>query len=329
MSRQDKPTVSVVIPTYNRPHYLKHCLRCLHIQASEAFPFEVVVVTDGPDAASADVAAMYANISYMPLRYLSLPEKKGPAAARNLGWRSACGELIIFTDDDCLCAGGFVAAYVKAYEEQQLQLAAFTGKLVVPLPGQPTDYEQNTAQLATAEFVTANCACTRATLHAVNGFDEEFTMAWREDSELQFKIIDRHIPVLRTETAVVIHPVRKAQWGVSIKEQKKSMFNALLKKKHPLLFREKIYRGPLINYYAMIIALLAGLVFLLVNLPLAALISMGIWFFLTLQFAYKRLQRTTRSATHVVEMLVTSALIPVLSVYWTLYGSWRFKSLLL
>src|SRR4051812_46128612 len=100
--------VSIVIPTYRRPFYLHHCLRCLALQATaSAFPFEVIVVTDGPDPVSASVAADFSNIEGMHLQVIALPEKKGPAAARNLGWRSARGSLIIFTDDDCLPAAGF------------------------------------------------------------------------------------------------------------------------------------------------------------------------------------------------------------------------------
>lgn len=48
------------------------------------------------------------------------------------------------------------------------------------------------------------------------------------------------LPILKIDESEILHPVRKAPWGVSIKEQKKSMFNALLFKKHPELYKEKI-----------------------------------------------------------------------------------------
>ena len=320
---------SVIIPTYNRPSYLQHCLRCLYLQANPRLNFEVIVVTDGPDPETEKAAAAYMNIPYMPMRVLSLPFKKGPAAARNAGWRSANSELIIFTDDDCLPANGFVAAYIDAFRQSGDPMAAFTGKLIVPIPGAPTDYEQNTSLLASAEFVTANCACTRQALLAVNGFDEAFTMAWREDSDLQFKLIDQHISPSKIDNAVIVHPVRKANWGVSLKEQKKAMFNALLMKKHPRLFKEKIYRGPLWNYYAMDIALLATAFLLLFGQLLAAGIAFAIWLVLMLAFAARRLQKTRRTPGHIAEMIVTSAAIPFLSVYWTLYGAWRYKTFLI
>lgn len=67
----------------------------------------------------------------------------------------------------------------------------------------------------------------------VEGFDERFKAAWREDSDLHFKFLEHNIPINKSEKAVVCHPERKASWGVSVSEQKKSLYNALLYKKHP------------------------------------------------------------------------------------------------
>jgi hypothetical protein len=43
-------------------------------------------------------------------------------------------------------------------------------------------------------------------------------------------------------------------------------------------------------------------------------------------FIFKRLRNTKRNLTHIAEMIVTSAVIPVLSVYWTIYGAIKFKT---
>ncbi|MDM7914968.1 MAG: hypothetical protein QUU85_06835, partial [Candidatus Eisenbacteria bacterium] len=49
------------------------------------------------------------------------------------------------------------------------------------------------------------------------------------------------------------------------------------------------------------------------------------WALLTAEFAVRRLRRTSRAPRHVVEMIVTSAVIPFLSVYWRLRGAIRFR----
>jgi hypothetical protein len=50
---------------------------------------------------------------------------------------------------------------------------------------------------------------------------------------------------------------------------------------------------------------------------------------LVLRMAWRRLRHTDRSWPHVSEMLVTSALIPFLAVYWRLRGAWRFRVMFL
>ena len=255
----------------------------------------------------------------------SLPVKKGPAAARNAGWKIARGQLVLFTDDDCIPAREWVKNYYNAFQFYNETLIVFTGKVIVPKSIHPTDFELNTAHLETAEFVTANCACTKAALETVNGFDEAFTMAWREDSDLQFRLLKQEIPIIKIEEAEVLHPVRKAPWGISLKEQKKSLFDVLLFKKHPQLYKERIRSSVLWNYIFMIVLFIGFLIALVCRQPVIAVACLGCWLFLLGSFIVKRLAHTSHSFTHVTEMIATSVLIPFFSVFWKLYGCYKFK----
>jgi GT2 family glycosyltransferase len=199
----------------------------------------------------------------------------------------------------------------------------------VPCPDKPTDHEKNTAELEKAEFVTANCACTKSVLESINGFDESFSMAWREDSDLEFKLLGQAIPILYVQSARVTHPVRGAGWGISLKEQKKSMYNVLLYKKHPKLFRRKIYKGPFWNYYAIVILAVTALVAFFRGAPLVGTTAGAGWAILTTSFIIKRLKGASLSFRHITEMIVTSMLIPFLSLFWTWYGAFRFKTFFL
>ncbi|MGI8951297.1 MAG: glycosyltransferase family 2 protein [Chitinophagaceae bacterium] len=327
--------VSVIIPTYKRPELLSKCLTALINQTFNKNDYEIIVVTDGPDEETVKgiknlklkIKSIEHQISNIKL--ISLREKRGPAAARNAGWQSASSELILFTDDDCVPSKNWIESYWNVYIDQQQKEVAFTGKIKVPLSKKPTDYERNTANLETADFVTANCACTKTALQKVNGFDENYKMAWREDSDLEFKLLKNNIPIKKNYEAFVIHPVRKAAWGVSLKEQKKSMFNALLYKKFPDLYRKKIYENPLWNYYAMIVLITIACISFFKNAELIAIISLSIWLVLLFQFTYKRLKGASKKISHVIEMVLTSIFIPFYSVYWTLYGAVKFKVLFL
>lgn len=318
--------ISVVIPTWKRPHLLARCLQHLSRQSFPSGSYEVVVVTDGPDEETLGVYAELADSSVLLVRCYTLPQKEGPAAARNFGWQHAQGELIVFTDDDCLPTEDMLTVFWQAYRAHQRQCIVFTGGVVVPVDENPTDYERNTARLETAEFVTANCACPLQRLQQVGGFDEEFKAAWREDSDLHFKLLERGIPIRKLERAVVVHPARKVRWGVSLAEQKKSMYNPLLYKKHPKLFRERIYSTPNFWYYGMVISGVGAILAALTGAWPLAVSFFVVWWVLTASFARKRLLHTSNSVSHVAEMLITSAIIPFLSLYWTWYGAFRYRT---
>lgn len=322
--------ISVVIPTYQRPQLLLRCVEALTHQIFPKDEYEIIVVSDGPDETTKTALHKVIPGIATVIRFYSLPKKKGPAAARNYGWSVArSNRLIAFTDDDCIPDPKWLLAFWNAFLRSPGNKSAFTGKTVVPIPVVPTDYERNIAQLEKAEFITANCACTRAALEKVDGFDEQFTMAWREDSDLQFKFLEHRVPIISVKSAVVTHPVRKAPWGVSIKEEKKGVFNALLFKKFPKLYKKRIQPAPPWRYYAILAFILSFLIAAFTGVTWLMLISFTGWAAFTGWFIARRLAHTSHSINHILEMTVTSAVIPVLSIYYRIYGSWKFKSPLL
>jgi glycosyltransferase involved in cell wall biosynthesis len=318
-------TVSIVVPTYRRPKLLINCLQALMLQKFDKWLYEIIVVSDGPDEETKRVINNWAEYEYPQMRYLHLPAKKGPAAARNYGWLNARGKIIVFTDDDCTPDPYWLRELVKHCNPKND--IALTGKTIVPIGKHPTDYEKNIAYLQTADFITANCACTKNALIKAGGFDEQFSMAWREDSDLEFKFIDSNIPIKKVESAIVVHPVRSSPWGVSIKEEKKTMFNALLYKKHPSLYRRKINQTTPLLYYCIITTFTMMLVGLICKQPAIIFIGCAGWLGLTVYFILKRLYKTKLSVNHVAEMIVTSFIIPFVSVFWQWYGAYKFRVL--
>ena len=130
--------------------------------------------------------------SPIAIRYVAVTATQGPAGQRNAAWRITRGAIVAFTDDDCIPDPGWLREGLAALGPET---DALSGCVVVPHGDKPTDHERDTAGLATAEFVTANCFCRRAALAAVGGFDERFTMAWREDSDLQFTFLERGLRI--------------------------------------------------------------------------------------------------------------------------------------
>lgn len=316
--------VSVVVPTYRRPELLTRCLAALGRQDLPPSRYEVVVADDGGGDAVAVVERAARDVP-MLVRCVVVTGRRGPAAARNTGWRAARGPIIAFTDDDCVPEAAWLSAGLAAFAADVGRLVGVQGRVLVPRPRCPTDHERNTAGLEDAEFVTANCFCRRDALEAVGGFDETFPKAWREDSDLFFTLLERGGRFARAPRAVVIHPVRAARWGVSIGEQRKSMYNALLYKKHPMLYRERIQRHAPWTSYATAAALLCALGAGVGGFAATTAVAGGVWTALTARVCRKRLTGTAHTADHVAEMIVTSALIPSLSVFWRLRGALRYR----
>ena len=148
------PDISVVIPTYQRPVLLLNCLNALSRQTLPAAQVEILVVDDGHDPATADTVRAFAYRSGMVVRYLGQPHRRGPAAARNRGWRAAKGRIIAFTDDDTLPQPDWLTAALNRFGRGA---SVVTGRVRVPLPDAPSHHDRTTAFLESAEFITANC----------------------------------------------------------------------------------------------------------------------------------------------------------------------------
>ena len=321
------PKVSVVIPTCRRPELLRRCLDALLLQRYRHDAFEIVVVDDARSAETRMWVELLAldHATGPAIRYLQTPPgPHGPAAARNAGWRAALAPVIAFTDDDTIPDPHWLHEGMRAMHGD---VDAICGRIVVPRPEIPTDWERNTANLENAGFVTANCFVRRDKLEAAGGFDERFTRPWREDSDLYFALLALGCVVESAPRAVVVHPVRPAPAGISLRLQRNMYFDALLYKKHPAFYRQKIAATPPLRYYLTVAMLLVALLAGLQSAKGVAFAALAIWALLTLRFALQRLRGTRKTPAHIADMLLTSAAIPVLAVYWRLAGALHFRVL--
>jgi glycosyltransferase involved in cell wall biosynthesis len=318
----DAPRVSVVVPTFRRPDLLARCLAGLAEQDVGPDTYEVIVADDEPSDATRRLCEAWAGAGRPRLRHVPVTGRHGPAAARNAGWRAAQAGVIAFTDDDCIPDPGWLRGGLAALAPG---VVGVQGRLVVPVPDRPTDYERNVSRLAGAEFVTANCFYRREALAAVGGFDERFTAPWREDSDLFFTLLTRGGRFARAADAVVVHPVRPAPWGVSLREHRKVVFNALLYRKHPALYRARIQARPPWRYYATVAAAAVALTAAALGRRRLAVGATALWGALTAAFCATRLAGTSRDPAHVAEMVVTSALIPPIALFWRIAGGLRYR----
>jgi glycosyltransferase involved in cell wall biosynthesis len=86
--------VSIIIPVRNGAATIARCLEAA--LASRYERFEVIVVNDGPDDRSAEI------IKTFPCTLVQLPRPSGVSRARNIGAYHSHGDILFFTDADCL-----------------------------------------------------------------------------------------------------------------------------------------------------------------------------------------------------------------------------------
>lgn len=113
-----RPLISVMIPVYNGEAYLAEAIDSVLSQSYR--PIEVIVVDDGSDDGSGDVARSYGD----PVRY-ARQDRAGNGAARNHAVSLATGDLFTFLDADDRLAPGALHRLAKVLEEDPNLAAAY------------------------------------------------------------------------------------------------------------------------------------------------------------------------------------------------------------
>ena len=309
----------LVVPTVARPS-LSVLLASLAPQLDDAST-RVVVVDDRrhPSPALPDPPEALAG----RVRILA-SGGRGPAAARNLGWRSSSAEWVVFLDDDVVVPPGWFAALSEDLAALPATVAGSQGRIEVPLPQDraPTDWERNVASLERANWVTADMAYRRRALERVGGFDERFPRAYREDADLALRIRRAGYGLVRGRRRVW-HPVREAGFGVSLRVQAGNAEDPFMRALHGAAWREDVgvARGRRRQHLVTVATAFGALAAIASGRRrLAALAAAG-WAGFTAELAWHRFAPGPRTPDELGRMLVTSLLLPFAAVWHWSWGA--------
>jgi GT2 family glycosyltransferase len=230
--------VAVIVATHSRAHLLPRLVAALEAQ-QEPPAFELVVVDDASTDDTWAVLADLAARSPIAIRTLRLEANRGPAAARNVGWKATRAAYVAFTDDDCAPSPGWLHALTGG-----LATADLAQGRTIPDPlelDQMGPFSRSMSVEAEDGFYqTCNIGYRRETLESTNGFDEGFRFPAGEDTDLAWRAKAAGATTCFRPAAVVHHVVRPSSWTSAARDTWRWQSIALAVKRNPRL-RELIY----------------------------------------------------------------------------------------
>lgn len=208
--------LSIVIPTFNRADTLARTLVALQDACCEMDePVEVVIVDDGSTDRTPEVITRMSHAG-MTVRFLQ-QANRGPAAARNRGWKVAQGTWIMFIGDDILVTPRALCAHLS--RQRQLSHSSvwavqgpvtWTPELAISpfmrwWEKHRFVYPPSSSVAPFWCFYTCNVSLPREALVQSDGFDEAFRYAAYEDTELAFRLAQAGLQVYYDASALVYH----------------------------------------------------------------------------------------------------------------------------
>jgi glycosyltransferase involved in cell wall biosynthesis len=200
MSGSRQPGAAVIIPCFNQAHYLGEAIESVLSQTLP--PAEVVVVDDGSEDNSYEVAGRYEGVRRIRRQNM------GVAAARNIGWGQTSAEYLVFLDaDDRLLPDALETGASALGRRPNVAFVSGVsrdigddGRVIAALR-QPLVSQDHYRRLLEDCFIWSGSSIVyrRSSLEAVGGFDESLRAA--DDYELYLRLA-RRFPVFCHEGVV-------------------------------------------------------------------------------------------------------------------------------
>jgi exopolysaccharide biosynthesis polyprenyl glycosylphosphotransferase len=285
--------ISVIIPAYNAERNIEKCIRALENQSLSRDKYEILVINDGSDDHTGDLAR---DTSARVIDQ----KNQGPAVARNEGVRHAEGDIVVFTDSDCIPDVHFLEEMIRpfsntavvgvkgAYRTQQTKIWARFAQV---------EFMERYAKLSRSEsidFVDSYAAAFRKSIFCrVGGFDAHFPVANNEDVDLSYKIARLGHPMVFNPNAIVYHTHPDTAYKYLKLKFSRAYWRMLVYRKFP----EKIVSDSYTPQSLKIQIAAAGFLILslLGSIFLPAFLIPSLWFAIlfflaTIPFIYRALQ---------------------------------------
>jgi GT2 family glycosyltransferase len=206
-TRALSPLVSVVVPVRNGEPAIVECLEALLDQTYPSDRFEIIAV----DNASTDRTAQL--IRRLPVRYVYEP-RVGRSHARNRGIEASRGEVLAFTDVDCVADRDWLASLIAGFDSDGVsgvagEIESFAPQTAAQRYAEAFYPSHQSVVLALDEpfAITANVAFRKDVFARIGGFDATFVTA--EDVDFGWRFFAADLKMAYAPTATVAHRARR------------------------------------------------------------------------------------------------------------------------
>ena len=197
--------ISVIIPAKDAAETIGSCLRGALTQRYVGTDYEVIVVDDGSTDRTAEIA------NSQGARVIR-QGNTGPAAARNAGANAAHGDILVFTDADCVPSPEWLHHLTAAFRDPLIVGTKGTyrtqqGKLVPRFVQQEYEFKYlRMSRQESIDFIDTYSAAYRRDVFLENGgFESAFAVPSVEDQELSFRLARKGYRMVFVPKAVVYH----------------------------------------------------------------------------------------------------------------------------
>lgn len=203
---------TIIIPFYNSEKYLPKLLPALLNQKKVNNDFEVILIDNASDDKSKKIIIDFIKENKINnFKYMYYAEKSGSYAARNFGIRNSSGDVLVFTDSDCIPESDWLFKIIS-----KIRLGVIiSGHIEMEIEDCNNIWEifdsiahlNNESNVSNNRIATANMAVMRSDFELVGFFSELYSGG---DYEWSNRATEKGLKIQFVKEAIVKHPTRKS-----------------------------------------------------------------------------------------------------------------------
>lgn len=227
--------ISIIIPTYNRINELKKCVNSVIEQKIDS-DIEIIICDDSDNNS---VAEYLSGLTILPpkrtIKYIKNEKPLGPGGNRNIGAKSARGDILGFIDDDCFYTEGAFEKIKRIIFETDTDIVRFKieviGKEKISFfTHQPSIKDFGKKEYGGLFFIK------KEIFNKIGGFEATFydkktKIHFREDTEFFFRAFDIGVNEEYIDEVLAVHPVFPGSYYKPFKEIQRLKYDLAFEKK--------------------------------------------------------------------------------------------------